>query len=93
MNYSKAACTVIHDRYLLSYEWADDGSPCVALVFSPWFTSGWTALELIMSKMIKVLFKGLNELEPVIKNLDEDILAPCPNRCSRTHWIVSAIIH
>jgi len=35
MNYSKAACTVIPDRYLLNYEWADAGSPCVALVFSP----------------------------------------------------------
>lgn len=27
MNYNKAACTVIHDRYLLNYEWTDDGSP------------------------------------------------------------------
>jgi hypothetical protein len=73
MNYGKAACTVIHDRYLLNYECADDDSPCVALVFSPWFIRGWTALELIMSKMIKVPFKGPNELEPVIKDLDEDL--------------------
>jgi hypothetical protein len=66
--------------------------PCVALVFSPWFTRGWTALELIMSKMVKVLFKGPNELEPVIKDLDEDVLAHDPSRCSRAHWIVSTII-
>jgi hypothetical protein len=91
-NYNKAACTVIHDRYLLNYEWADDGSPCVALVFSPWFTRGWAALELIMSKMVKVLFKGPNELERVIKDLNEDILAHDPSRCSRAHWIASTII-
>jgi hypothetical protein len=92
MNYNKAACTVIHDRYLLNYEWADDGSPCVALAFSPWFTRGWTALELIMSNIVKVLFKGPNELEPVIKDLDKDILAHDPSRCSRARWIASTII-
>jgi len=92
MNYSRAKCTVVHDQYLLDYQWADDGSPCVALVFSPWLTRGWTALELIMSKTVKVLFKGPNDLEPVIKDLDQNILADDPSRCSRAHWIASTII-
>lgn len=92
MNYSRAECTIVHDQYLLDFEWADDGSPCVALIFSPWFTRGWTALELIMSRTVKVLFKGPNHLEPVIKDLDQHILADDPSRCSRAHWIASTII-
>lgn len=90
-NYENAECTVVHDQYLLDFEWADDGSPCVALVLSPWFTRGWTALELLMSGTVKVLFKGPTPLKPDIKDLD-DILADDPSRCSRAHWIASTII-
>jgi hypothetical protein len=89
-NYSSAEYTIVHDQYLLNFDWADDGSPCLALVFSPWLTRGWTALELIMSKKVKVLYKGNEGL--VIKELDDDILADDPSRCSRAHWIASSII-
>jgi hypothetical protein len=90
-NYSRAACTILHDQYLLNYEWAEDGSPCLALVFSPWLTRGWTALELIMSKEVKVLYKG-HDGQPVIKDLDADILADDPRQCTRAHWIASTIL-
>ncbi|KAI0002611.1 hypothetical protein F4779DRAFT_129392 [Xylariaceae sp. FL0662B] len=90
-NYSRAACTLLHDQYLLDFEWADDGSPCLALVFSPWLTRGWTALELIMSKEVKVLYKG-HDGQPVIKDLDADILADDPRKCTRAHWIASTIL-
>jgi hypothetical protein len=89
-NYSEAKYTLLHDNYLLDFPWADNGSPCLALVFSPWLTRGWTALELIMSKKVKVLFKGENG--PVIKDLDDDILAHDPRVCTRAHWIASTII-
>jgi hypothetical protein len=64
----------------------------LALVLSPWFTRGWTALELAVSKTIKVLFKGRNSDEPIIKDLDADILAQDPRQASRAHWIASALI-
>jgi hypothetical protein len=91
-NYANAACTVVHDQYLLQFDWADDGSPCLAIVLSPWFTRGWTALELALSKTIKVLFKGRNSDEPIIKDLDADILAHDPRHASRAHWIASSLI-
>ncbi|KAL6231298.1 hypothetical protein BDW75DRAFT_244026 [Aspergillus navahoensis] len=92
LNYRSAEYTVLHDNYLLNHEWADDGSPCVAIVFSPWLTRGWTALELIMSRKVKVLFKGPNKKEPLIKDLDDEILAKDPARCTRAHWIASTIL-
>jgi hypothetical protein len=91
-NYPDAACIVVHDRYLLQFDWADDGSPCLALVLSPWFTRGWTAQELAVSKTIKVLFKGRNDNEPTIKDLDTDILAHDPRQASRAHWIALSLI-
>ena len=90
-NYSHATCTILHDKYLLNYEWTDDGSPCLALLFSPWLTRGWTALELIMSKEVKVLYKG-RDGQPVIKDLDADILANDPSQCTRAHWIASTVL-
>ncbi|GIC87631.1 uncharacterized protein Aud_004017 [Aspergillus udagawae] len=89
-NYSSARCTVVHDQYLTNFLWSDDGSPCLAIVLSSWLTRGWTALELIMSPSVKVIFKGTSG--PVIKDLDSDILANDPSRCSRAHWIASTII-
>lgn len=93
LNYQSAEYTVLHDNYLLNYEWSDDGSPCVAILFSPWLTRGWTALELIMSRKVKVLFKSPEDpTHPVIKDLDDDVLAKDPARCTRAHWIASTII-
>lgn len=91
-NYSSAECTVVHDKYLLNFAWSDDGSPCVALVLSSWFTRGWTALELHESKSVKVLYKGLDPTTPLIKDLDRDILAHDPAFTSRAHWIASSIV-
>lgn len=91
-NYANASCTVVHDRYLLQFDWAGDGSPCLAIVLSPWFTRGWTALELAVSKTVKVLFKGASDEEPLIKDLDNDILAQDPSQANRAHWIASSLI-
>ncbi|KAK6498658.1 hypothetical protein TWF481_011236 [Arthrobotrys musiformis] len=93
-NYSHAQYTVLHDRYLTNFEWADDGTPCLAIIFSPWFTRGWTALECIMSRKIKVVFKkpGVDTYEPILKDLDDEVLAKDPSQCSRGHWIASTII-
>jgi tetratricopeptide (TPR) repeat protein len=86
-NYHDAAYTVVHDSYLLGVPWKDDGSPCLALVLSSWFTRGWTALELHMSKKVKVLFKGL-----VLKDLDDEILAKSPDGVSRAYWLATTLI-
>jgi tetratricopeptide (TPR) repeat protein len=92
-NYANAATTVVHDNYLINFEWRDDGSPCLALVLSTWFTRGWTALELIMSKRVKVLFKDpKGGTMPLIKDLDKDVLAQDPGATSRAHWLVSGFI-
>ncbi|KLU90829.1 hypothetical protein MAPG_09355, partial [Magnaporthiopsis poae ATCC 64411] len=48
-NYQGAKCTVAHDPSPLHLEWTDPESACLALAMSPWFTRGWTALELAMS--------------------------------------------
>lgn len=73
-NYANARITLVHDRYLHECEWVDAGSACFAIVMSPWFSRGWTSLELAKSYKVKVLFKS-NSHGPVIKDLDEDILA------------------
>ncbi|KAI1374714.1 hypothetical protein F4677DRAFT_153191 [Hypoxylon crocopeplum] len=92
-NYANAECTLLHDQYLVDFPWTDDGSPCIALVLSPWFTRGWTALELIMSQNVKVLFKDGNVGGGlVVKDLDDDILAHDPAECTRGHWVASTII-
>ncbi|OAP59515.1 hypothetical protein AYL99_06813 [Fonsecaea erecta] len=76
INFSSAKHTVVHDEYLVNFPWKDDGTPCLALVLSPWFTRGWTAVELISSRSIKVLFKDPNnDRAPLIKDLRKDILA------------------
>ncbi|KAI2773000.1 hypothetical protein DTO012A8_2209 [Penicillium roqueforti] len=34
------------------FPWRQDGTPAIGLVLSPWFTHGWTALELAMSNKV-----------------------------------------
>ncbi|KAF2874365.1 hypothetical protein BDV95DRAFT_592456 [Massariosphaeria phaeospora] len=92
-NYQNAKYTVLNDRYQLDFEWTEDGAPCLALVLSPWLTRGWTALELIMSSTVKILFKGHTKDKLLIKDLDDDILAKDPASYTRGHWIASTIIH
>ncbi|KAL8339741.1 hypothetical protein RB601_006043 [Gaeumannomyces tritici] len=97
-NYANAEYTIVHDNYLLNFTWRDDGSPCLALVLSAWFTRGWTALELSISKRVKVLFKSPDtsnggNARPVIKDLDDDVLARGPGVASRAHWLATTLIH
>jgi tetratricopeptide (TPR) repeat protein len=91
-SYKNAKYTVVHDKYLLDFEWKDDGSPCLAIVLSGWFTRGWTALELAMSEKVKVLYKGPDRNTPLMKDLDEDILAKDPASASRAYWLASSLI-
>ncbi|CAP60191.1 uncharacterized protein PODANS_1_5027 [Podospora anserina S mat+] len=56
-NYANAEYTIIHDTDLVNFPWSDDGSPCITMILSTWFTRGWTALELFMSKRVLVLSK------------------------------------
>ncbi|PYH74499.1 uncharacterized protein BO88DRAFT_460041 [Aspergillus vadensis CBS 113365] len=91
-NYADAEYTVIHDSYLLNIKAYDAETACLAIVLSPWFTRGWTALELRMATQVKVLFKGENEQTPAIMDLETDILASSPNVVSRAHWLASKVI-
>ncbi|KUI62492.1 Serine/threonine-protein phosphatase 6 regulatory ankyrin repeat subunit B [Cytospora mali] len=72
-NYADARITLVHDLYLRSWEWVDAEKACFAIVMSPWYSRGWTALELAKSHKVKILFKGRND-GYVIKDLDVDIL-------------------
>ncbi|RDW58763.1 hypothetical protein BP6252_13239 [Coleophoma cylindrospora] len=90
-NYARAACTIVHDLSLLSIPWTDDGMPCLALVLSSWFTRAWTALELLLSNKVKILFKPGQDGKPVLKDLDEDVLAKRPESSSRAHWLATVL--
>jgi len=56
---------------------------------SPWFSRGWTALELAKSRKVKVVFKGSHG--PLIKDLDEDILARDKGSSTRHQLATEAI--
>lgn len=71
-NYENARITLVHDCFLRNWEW-DQKTACFAILMSPWFSRGWTALELAKSRKVKVIFKGPYGL--LIKDLDEQILA------------------
>lgn len=71
-NYQDARITLVHDCFLRNWVWHPD-TACFAILMSPWFSRGWTALELANSHRVKVIFKGRRG--PVIKDLDEEILA------------------
>lgn len=70
-NYEDARITLVHDHFLRSWEW-DPETACFAILMSPWFSRGWTALELAKSRKVKVIFKG--PVGPLIKDLDEEII-------------------
>ncbi|KAK2002783.1 hypothetical protein LX36DRAFT_626332 [Colletotrichum falcatum] len=78
-NYERAKVTLVHDEYLVKFAWCNDGSPAAALVLSSWFTRGWTAAELWASQghVMKVAFGNPDDPGgmPVIKDMEEDILA------------------
>ncbi|KAF3903899.1 Ankyrin-3 [Dactylellina cionopaga] len=86
-NYEDARITLVHDSFLRNWEWIDAEIACFAITMSPWFSRGWTALELARSRKVKILFKG-----GVIKDLDEDILAKVEWNPPLRHQIVSQVI-
>ncbi|KAL3712777.1 hypothetical protein TMatcc_001479 [Talaromyces marneffei ATCC 18224] len=69
-NYEGARITLVHDCYIRRWKWVDAETACLAIILSPWFSRGWTVLELARSTRVKVIFNG-----NVIKDLDEDILS------------------
>lgn len=87
-NYEDARITLVHDSFLRSWEWVTAEMACFAIILSPWFSRGWTALELAKSRKVKVIFKGSRG--PVIKDLDEDILAK--EGASHRHLAASRVI-
>jgi ankyrin repeat protein len=68
-NYADARITLVHDQYLRNWKWVSAEHACFAIVMSPWFTRGWTALELAESRKVKVLFQSKSR-GVVIKDLD-----------------------
>lgn len=91
-NYNRAEWTLVHNRELADFTWQDDGSPCVALILSTWFSRGWTALELLASNSVRVLFKDPagNRL---LKDLDSEILARVGDGSTHpAHRAASAVI-
>ncbi|KAK6357985.1 hypothetical protein TWF730_007339 [Orbilia blumenaviensis] len=84
-NYEDARITLVHDCFLQKWEWINAETACFAILISPWFSRGWTALELMKSRKVKILFKGGE-----IKDLDEDILAK--RKDSPRHKVMSKII-
>lgn len=88
--YQYARVTLVHDVFLREWLWDGAESACIAILLSPWFSRGWTALELVRSRRVKVLFKGREG--PVIKDLDEDILAKIDKTTHPSHWAGSEII-
>ncbi|KAJ5360102.1 hypothetical protein N7517_009293 [Penicillium concentricum] len=89
--YTAAAVTLVHDCFLRDCEWRDADSACFYIVMSPWFSRGWTALELKMSQKVQVIFNSPSG--PITKDLDEDILKSESNNCiSPEHEVAKAIL-
>ncbi|KAI2725698.1 hypothetical protein CBS147354_4458 [Penicillium roqueforti] len=82
LNYKAAAVTLVHDCFLREREWRDADLACFYIVMSPWFSRGWTALELKMSQTVQIIFKGPEG--PITKDLDRDILQAKSNDCPTT---------
>ena len=89
-NYVAAKYTMVHDLYLSGIEWKSDGSPCIALVLSPWFTRGWTALELLLSKRVLILFRQGDGY--TLKDLDQEVLAQHRFLQSHAHWVATEAV-
>lgn len=73
-NYARAKATLVHDLYLSTMQWVTPAEACFAIVMSSWFTRGWTALELAVSRpgTVHVLFSDRGSIR--LSKLD-DIMA------------------
>jgi hypothetical protein len=104
-NYAKASYTVVHDSYLRQFEWreGDDScldDACLAIALSPWFSRGWTSLELHVSQEVVVLFAshqaktrgGSDDSNTVIIQPLSEILLKHPALRPRAHWIAGLLI-
>lgn len=89
-NYQDARLTLVHDCFLRDWEWSGAEAACFAILMSPWFSRGWTALELAKSPKVKIVFKG--PCGPIIKDLDEEILAGEDDNTSAGHRVATDII-
>jgi ankyrin repeat protein len=91
LNYKAAAVTLVHDCFLRECEWRDADLACFYIVMSPWFSRGWTALELKMSQNVQIIFKGPKG--PITKDLDKDILQAKSNNSTTTkHEVAKDIL-
>ncbi|KAI1145486.1 hypothetical protein F4825DRAFT_467294 [Nemania diffusa] len=68
LTYEYAKITLVHDRFLRNLPYRSPRLACIAVIMSSWFTRGWTALELVKSRKVKIVFKDC------IVDLDEQIL-------------------
>ena len=84
LNYREAEMTFVHDRFLRELDPPDAETACIAILMCPWFSRGWTALELSHSNKVKIAFKNR------IMDLDDDILKkPRTDR----HFIATIVIN
>jgi ankyrin repeat protein len=91
VNYEKAEVTLVHDCFLRKLPWVNAEIACIAILMSPWFSRGWTALELAKAKRnVKIAFRG--EGRPLIKDLDEDILVGKRSGSTDRHRLASYAI-
>ena len=91
MNYKDAEVTLVHDCFLRNLPWVDAETACIAILMSPWFSRGWTSLELAKPEgKVKIAFKG--DGSPLIKDLDDDILAKNEFSSSTRHKLASSVI-
>ena len=74
VNFEKAACTLVHDCFLRNVRFVDSETACIALLMSPWFSRGWTALELASSHNVHVLFR--EDDGPLAVSLDQLLDSP-----------------
>ena len=88
-NYQDSKITLVHDCFLRNWKWTGAEAACFAILMSPWFSRGWTALELAKSRRVKVIFGGPDG--PLIKDLDEEILKS-DTTTSKAHAKASEII-
>jgi hypothetical protein len=89
--YSEAKVMLVHHHYFFKKPWMNAQSGCLSVVLSLWFTHGWTALELMKSKNVVVVFCSNDPQGHVLKSLDEGIIAR--HACSLPHQIATTAIN